>query len=205
MYLTLPYARLNLRRNPFGELEPEERARLAVTAVDGIAKRLRRPGLAVQLLGGPGCGKTTHLLALLRRFVGAPFVKVFEGVQVRIPRGHPLFLDDAHLLPAARLRRALRRPASFVLTSHVDLAAEIERCGLEALTVGPAEAHDADLLGRVFAVRVEAARRGPGPLPRVPRAAVEELVRRFGSDVRSMEHCLYRAFVTLGGVRDVEV
>jgi len=203
--VTLPYARLNLRRNPFGELGPEERAAIAVVEADGLAERLQKPGLAVQILGGCGCGKTTWLLALLRGFPGAPFVKVVEGVRTALPAGHPLFVDDAHLLPPTRRRRLFGRRASFVLTTHVDLAAEIERCGLAAFTVRPAETQDVERLERAFALRVEAARRDSGPLPRVPRAMVEELVRRFGSDVRSMEHCLYHAFVTLGGVRDVEV
>jgi hypothetical protein len=203
--LTLPYARLNLRRNPFGELGRDERAALAVVEVGDLAERLERPGIAVQLLGGSGCGKTTWLLALRRRFAAAPFVKVVEGVRTRVPRGHPVFVDDAHLLPPARRRRLLRRRASFVLTTHVDLEPELQRCGLEPLTVRPAATQGAERLERAFALRVEAARRGPGPLPRVPRSAVEELARRFGDDVRSMEQELYHAFVALEEVRDVEV
>lgn len=205
MVLTLPYARLNLRRNPFGELEPEERAELAVTGVEGLAERLRRPGVAVQLLGDSGCGKTTHLLALRRRFLDAPFVKVIQGVRTRVPAGYPVFVDDAHLLPPAQRLRLFRRSASFVLTTHRDLSAELERRGLEPVVVRPAETLDAQRLERLVHLRIEAARRGPGRVPRVPRAAVEELLRRHGDDVRSMEQVLYGAFVDLKECGDVEL
>ena len=205
MALTLPYAHLNLRRNPFGELEPEERAELAVTEVVDLAERLRRPGVAVQLLGGSGCGKTTHLLALRRRFRGAPFVKVIQGVRTRVPAGNPVFVDDVHLLPPTCRRRLFRRPVSFALTTHCDLSADLVRCGLEPLVVRPAEALDADRLERLVHLRIEAARRGSGPLPRVTRAAAEKLLGRHGHDVRSMEQMLYGAFVELKERGDVEV
>lgn len=205
MALTLPYACLNLRRNPFGELEPEERAVLAVTEVVDLAERLRRPGVAVQLLGSSGCGKTTHLLALRRRFRDAPFVKVIQGVRTRVPAGHPVFVDDAHLLQPACRRRLFRRPASFALTTHYDLSADLVGCGLEPVVVRPAEALDADRLERLVHLRIEAARRGFGPLPRVTRAAVEKLLSRHGDDVRSMEQVLYGAFADLKECGDVDV
>ena len=50
--LRLLFAHLNFRYNPFGELNPEERAELAVIGLDleDYARRLARPGTAVQLI-----------------------------------------------------------------------------------------------------------------------------------------------------------
>lgn len=203
--LTLPYAHLNLRRNPYGELAAETRARVAVVEVGDLAERLRCPGVVVQLLGDSGCGKTTHLLALYLRFPGAPFVTALEGVRSRVPQGHPLFVDDVHLLPRRQRLRLFRRPVSFVVTTHRDLTPEVEDCGLQTRLVRPAEGLDADRLERLLNLRVEAARRGAGPLPRVPRGAAEELLRRFGHDVRGMERVLYDAFASLKECGDAQV
>ncbi|MEW6364974.1 MAG: hypothetical protein AB1714_10080 [Acidobacteriota bacterium] len=195
--LTLPYAHLNLRRNPFGELERAERAELAEVEVDELVECVRRPGVAVQLLGGSGCGKTTHLLAIHRRFASAPYVKVIDGTRARVPFGHPVHVDDAHLLASSERRRLLHRPASFVLTTQCDLSEEIARSGLRSVVVRPHQLLSADLLERVFARRVEAARRGPGPVPRLARSTVEALIERWGPDVRSMERALYEALARL--------
>jgi hypothetical protein len=202
---SLPYAHLNLRRNPFGELEAEERAELAVAEVGSLVARVRRPGAAVQLLGPSGSGKTTWLLAIRRHFPGAPFVKVHERVRTRVPSGHPLFVDDAHLLPPRQRRRLLSRPISFILCTHLDLAQELAALGLEAVTVTPGGSLSAELLEVAFARRVEAARRGPGAVPRVPRTTVERLLAGCGGDVRSMELALYQAVVRLRECGDVQV
>jgi len=66
--IALPFAHLNLRRNPFGELDLSQRAALAVVDVDRFVRRLAQPGYAVQFTGDRGRGKTTHLLAILRHF-----------------------------------------------------------------------------------------------------------------------------------------
>ena len=63
----LPYACINLRRNPFGDLDLAERAELAIVDVASIIARLDNPRYAVQFVGDKGCGKTTHLLAILQQ------------------------------------------------------------------------------------------------------------------------------------------
>ena len=60
-----PFAKLNLLRNPFGELVREERIPAAVVDVAAIEPLLNRPRVALQFYGDCGRGKTTHLLALL--------------------------------------------------------------------------------------------------------------------------------------------
>jgi len=55
----LPYANINLRFNPFGELNPDERQQLACVDVSGLAQYLSAPRTAVQFLADHGRGKTT--------------------------------------------------------------------------------------------------------------------------------------------------
>jgi hypothetical protein len=71
--LQLAYSHLNLRRNPFGEVEFEDIASLAITQVEQYVERLRQPKYAVQFLGEQGRGKTTHLYALRDYFPQAPY------------------------------------------------------------------------------------------------------------------------------------
>ena len=201
----LPYARLNLRRNPFGELDLAARAELAVAEVGELVRLLKAPGQVVQLLGEGGRGKTTLLLAIRARFPGTPYVKILEGERPRIPKSHPLFLDDVQLLSPRQRRRLFRRPVSFAVVTHVDLSVELERLGLRVTSVWPARLLDAEALERVFNRRVEAARRGPGPVPWVSRDTVKKLIQEHGEDVRAMELVLYEGIQRMREVGHVEV
>jgi hypothetical protein len=82
----LPFAHLNLRRNPFGEFQPAQRAVLAVAEVERFVRRLAQPGYAVQFIGDQGRGKTTHLLAIMRHFPRAAYVHVGQGQRPPIPQ-----------------------------------------------------------------------------------------------------------------------
>jgi hypothetical protein len=203
---SLAYARLNLTRNPFGEASAGERAALAVVEAGPLAEALAGTGNAVQVLGESGRGKTTHLLALRRAHPQAPWVRVDPGVAPRIPDGGPLFLDEAQFLPAWRRRRLYRpRRRSLALGTHVDLRAELEAAGYRVFTVRLDAAPAVERLDEIFRARIEWARRGPGPVPVVPRRTIEELRARAGSDVRAMEGLLYEALQGAQEIGDVEV
>ncbi len=133
------------------------------------------------------------------------FVKVIEGTRTRVPSGSPVLVDDAHLLSDRQRRALLRRTASFVLTTHRDLEDDVLAAGFESVVVRPAEYLSAERLHVAFARRIEAVRRGPGPVPRLERATVGRLLARFHDDVRSMEHELYEAFSRLRGCTDVQL
>jgi hypothetical protein len=203
--MQLAYAHLNLTRNPFGEATRTERMRLTVADVDSFVEQLRRPGFAVQFLGDKGRGKTSHLLAIRAFFPDVPYVHIGESGWPRIPRGHPLLLDEAQRLPAWRRRLVFRRRVSFAIGSHVDHLDELRAEGLEVRTVRPAEATDVDRLDAIVRRRVEWARRGPGPVPRVPRRALARLIEAAGADLRSIEHVLYEAIQHAREVGDVEL
>jgi hypothetical protein len=192
MALTLPFAHLNLRHNPFGEATREERASLAVVELPEL-----RPGDPVQFVGACGRGKTTHLLAIAALRPEAEYVRLDEGEDRVRSRSPVLLIDEAQRLRDVKgvLGRAL------ALGSHADLSSRAGRplrtVLLEGLGLGRLES--------VVSRRIEWARRGPGPVPRVARTTLAKLLARHGDDLRAMEGDLYDAIQRLEGPGDVEV
>jgi hypothetical protein len=199
----LPFAELNLRRNPFGELEAAERAAVAVVEVDPFVRRLKQPGYAVQFLGEKGRGKTTHLLAIWRHFPQAVYVHVGAHERPRIPHGQPLLIDEMQRLPRWRRRRVFRRRVSLAIGTHEDLGDELSRAGFEVQTVRPAEILDGKRLRQILNCRIELARRGPGPLPQIRLQTARAMLERFGDDLRAIEFYLYDLYQNLPGIQDV--
>jgi hypothetical protein len=200
---SLPFAHLNLRRNPFGELELSSWAELAVVEVDSLVPRLREPGYAVQFMGEKGRGKTTHMLALVRRFPDARYVHVGENERPRIPHAHPLFVDEIQRVPRWRRRRLFRRPVSLVVGTHDDFRSELGAAGFEVETIRVGGAIDAPRLCDILNRRIEAARRGPGLVPQVTLPTARAMVDRFGDDVRAIQGAMYDWFQNLPGIQDV--
>ena len=204
-HLQLPFAHLNLRRNPFGVVPREERGRLAVADVDRFVERLARPGFAVEFVGDCGRGKSTHLHALWGHFPSAPYVRVAEQPRgLRAPSAAVIFVDEAQFLSWWQRRRLFRRAASFAVGTHESLAGVFRRAGLEYETVAVGGV-DVDKVQAMITRRLEWARRAEGQLPRVTPAAVGELVARHGDDLRAIEHHLYEVFQRLEEISDVEV
>ncbi len=202
----LAFSHLNLRRNPFGEPERSERGGLAIVDAGARVKwvrRLREPGFALQFIGEAGRGKSTHLLSLHRHFPDSPFVYVGEGERPRIPRGAPLFLDEAQRVGRRRLARLFRRDSSFVIGSHRDHTGALVAAGLEVVTVHPANELDPAKLSRILERRIAWARRGPGPVPTVSAPDVLALLRQHGSDIRAIERRLYHVFQKAERIEDV--
>ncbi len=204
--LTPPFAHLNLTRNPFGELPLELRGRLAVLGADAARyiERLRQPGFVLQVIGECGRGKTTHLLALREHFPEAPYRHCPEGgPRPRVPSAPLLFLDETQRFSGRARRQLFRRPASFVVGTHEDHRAEFEWAGLEHRTL-ELRGLSPQRLSAIVACRIEAARRGPGPVPVLEAGSVRFLTDHFGDDVRGVENYLYEIFQGLetpGSVR----
>lgn len=200
----LPFAHLNLRRNPFGELPLDQWADVAEVEVEPLVRRLAQPGFAVQFMGDCGRGKTTHLMALLRHFPQAAYLHIAEGERPPIPHSHPLFVDEIQRVAPRRRRRLFRRTGiSLAIGTHEDVADELHAAGFEVETLRPAERLDADRLCRILNRRVDWARRDPGPLPRVTLPSARAALDRFGDDVRTIELYFYDLFQDLLGIRDV--
>ncbi|WP_168210548.1 hypothetical protein [Persicimonas caeni] len=203
--LQLPFAHLNLRRNPFGEVPPEERGRLAVVDVERFVPKLAAPGFVVEFVGDCGRGKTTHLRALWDRSPNAPFVKVPEKARgFDVPDAPLVFVDEAQFLGRWQRRRTFRGERSFAVGTHESLAKVYERAGLDWIMIEVGGV-DAERVRQMIERRLEWARREPGPLPQVTNAAIAAMLERHGDDLRAIEHHLYEVFQRLEEIRDVEV
>lgn len=195
----LPFAPLNLRWNPFGEVPQRDRGRLAVIDADlsPIVARLQEPGFALELVGHCGRGKSSHLYALhdaLRsHFVALPVTYVDIGARPHIPNAPVVLVDESQHLSRWARRRLFRRRASFVLATHDSHAAELCRAGISSETwrVGGL---DPARLREMVRRRIEWARLGPGPLPAVPGALLDALSQAHGDDLRAIGDALYDWF-----------
>lgn len=187
----LSFAHLNLFRNPFGELEPSERSRIAVVELPPWIA-----GRPLQIVGESGRGKTTNLLALARTSSRVRWVRLDEGddrVDDPDPSGD-LVVDEAQRLPRRRLKALLARAGRLALGTHEDFSrlAPMRTVVLRGLAPERLEA--------IIRRRIEHVRRGDGPLPQVTRAEIESLLSRHGDDVRAIEHELYDRFQRLPAI-----
>jgi energy-coupling factor transporter ATP-binding protein EcfA2 len=190
-----PYARFNLRRNPFGELTCQERAELAVLDPRQWLVVLSEPGAVLQFVGPSGGGKTTHLLALARCLPDAEYVYLPEdGPRPAIPARRPLLIDEAQRLSRAERRLVFHAGGPLALASHDDLAAALRRHGLAVTTVNVAQQRSPAQLAQILNRRIEASRLGLGQVPRVDDRHALTLLRFFGTDIRAIEQHLYAEF-----------
>ena len=202
--LTLPFAASNLRRNPFGSLPPEEIPFVPLVPIEPLLERLADRRFALQFVGECGRGKTTHIQAIHALLPGAPYVHLPEGQRPPpIPHGPIVCVDESQRLGRLSRRRLFRRDAALVLGTHVDHTPELLRTGRLVETVS-IEGLSLDRLDRIVRARIEAARRGPGPVPRIGRATLERLLERHGDDLRSITDQLYDRMQPLREA-DVEV
>ena len=201
---TLPFAHLNLRRNPFGEFSVAEWTMLAEVELEEFDEFLRQPGSVLQFVGEKGYGKTTHLLAIRSRFPGAAYVHIPEGERAEIPDGNPQLIDEAQRLTRQQKRRAFRSLVPLVLGTHRDFERELARAGRRVRTIEVGDRMDSTLLTRILNSRIEWVRRDDGPVPGVRHRTAVRLLERFGPDVRRIQYELYLAFQDMkDGIRDV--
>jgi len=201
---TLPFAHLNLRRNPFGEFSAEEWTALADVEVEEFDEFLREPGSVVQFLGEKGFGKTTHLLAIRERFPGAAYVHIPEGERAEVPDGNPQMIDEAQRLTWWQQHRVFRSDIPLVLGTHRDFGRQLARAGRRVRTVAVDDRMNPTRLTRILNSRIEWVRRDEGPVPSVRHETAARMLETFGPDVRRIQRELYMTFQDMkDGIRDV--
>lgn len=203
----LPWASLNLHRNPFGELTPEERAELAVVDVDHLIEMLRQPMCAVQFIGQCGRGKTTRMLKLRSQLRESSYTYIPERPPCPpIGAGNPVLIDEAQRLSRAARHRVFASGCSLILATHRDLSRILRKYGYRIYTEHIGEGNSPQLVLELLNRRIEASRLRCGSIPQLSLADAEMLVAEFGSDIRSMENELYAQFQRiLEGGTDGEV
>ncbi len=195
----LPYAHLNLRRNPFGDFSEADRTALAIVDINDVVERLGS-STAIQFVGEKGYGKTTHLLAIRSMFENAGYVHIPEGEKAAIPSGNPVLIDEAQRLTFWQRLRLFRMKVPLVLGTHRDFEPELKRAGRTVQTIAVEKHTCIDRLQKVFASRIEWVRRDSGPVPSVSEQTVESLVSEFGPDIRGMLGHLYDRIESLQSI-----
>ncbi len=195
--ISLAFEHLNLRWNPFGEPSPDNLVKLAVVEVEPYVGRLGRPGFALQYLGKPGRGKSTHLMALHQFFPNMPYLHFAENEKIpRIPNAPVLFLDEAQRLPPRLRRQIFSRNASFVIGTHEDHSIELARAGVEYVSIH-LNGLSRERLAQIIERRIEWARRGPGPLPNISALEITQLIEKYDDDLSTILASLYEEFQIL--------
>lgn len=199
--MELPFAHLNLRRNPFGELTEAERAALAIVDVSQIAQALSDPNYAVQFVGEKGYGKTTHLLSLRTMFPDAGYVHIPEGETRPVPGGCPVMIDEAQRLTWWQRRKLFPSDVPLVLGTHKDYASSLKRYGRKVETVYVGDGTSTDRIVQLLNTRIEHVRRSAGAIPVVSSATVERLQGIYGGNIRGM---LYELYQELQNLREID-
>jgi len=193
-----PYARWNLRRNPFGELTRGERAELAVVDVHPWGEALRRSDVALQFVGPCGHGKTTHLLAIARHLRDARYIYLPPGEPVPpLPAERPLIIDEAQRLPWRSRRAVLRLGGPLILGTHRDMRLWLRWFGFHVITVRVDADRTPEHLQQVLNRRIESSRIDERPTPTISLQECDTLRRRFGGNLRAIERHLYDEFQRL--------
>ena len=202
----LPFAALNLLRNPFGELTRNDRVRAAVVDLLPFIAMLSDQKSAIQFLADCGRGKTTHLLAIASHYSDSTYVYLPEdGPCPKIPMGDPLLIDEAQRLPWRIRRQVFRRGVRLVLGTHVDLHRPLQRAGYRAHTYHVGR----DLCGRELALmlnrRIEIARLNEGSVPVISIQEADILIDQHNNDIRAIEDTMFDRFQQQAGPRHGEM
>ena len=196
-----PFAKLNLLRNPFGELVQEDRMAAAVIDWSLIEPFLNRPRVALQFWGECGRGKTTHLLAILDRLQYAQYVYLPEDEKCPpIPEpveNETLIIDEAQRLPFLTKRRIFKQGAPLILGTHRDYRTQLQRFGYEVHSISFENQLRPSRLQKIINQRIELAKFQQGDIPQISLRESQELCHRFGDNIREIESLLFDTFQSL--------
>ena len=200
----LPFAHLNLRFNPFGELTRKQRFEVAVVDISDLLSLLQKPKQAIQFVADHGRGKSTHLIALHTHFSKAPYTQLHSMDKPEFKHEPLHFIDSIENLSKSSRKKLYKKATSIAITTHIDLSKELFKAGYD-VTTKEISLYDPDLLKIALNKRIELARRSDKEIPCLNISAIQKLKRLFGDDIRSMETHLYEIFQLLDGVKNVEV
>lgn len=198
--MTRPLAHLNLRYNPFGELDPHERAEVAVGRLAEIASQIG-PNTVVQLRAPCGRGKTSHLLGLTRVVPNATYVR---ADQAPVVVAGTVLLDEADLVHPVRRAWLLRKASGIVVGTHRDLSLFSRLLGRKTVDIVVSDGSPEHIL-RIATRRIEAARIHDAPVPILNFEEAKRLSQRFGDNQRAVEDHLYAAIQSMKEVGPVQV
>ena len=205
------YSRLELRYNPFGELDRQQRIDTAVPRCDfqsviSFLESDPESHRAVQFIGPPGSGKSTHLLMLATALPDFNYVHLPRNTRRLVPARHHLMIDEAQRLGWRQRRRLFHAARSVVLGTHRCFARGLRKLGFEVVTVSLTAAPEIDWLANVLEQKIRAAQR-PKYRDRqvglINGPTVVQLRDEFGNNIRGMERRLYETLYALNTADEV--
>lgn len=196
----LPFAHLNLTRNPFGELTTEELLSVAISDSRSWLSWLGSDRSIVQLLGEAGRGKTTNLRSLAVHGGHWEYAYVAEGsTRCPIPQGDYV-LDEVQRLSRWTRMRHFKNLRLRAIATHVEFTEELRRAGRLTLTIQLPIAWTVELLCQITATRMNRFRRAPGYIPWLDERDAERLIEKHGTNVRQVMAELYEAIQMLSAI-----
>lgn len=199
----LAFSHLNLRFNPFGELNRSQRAQVAVVNLDNLPRLLLEAGTAVQFVADHGRGKSTHLIALHAHLSQFPYTQIHHSDKPQFTKQDVQFVDSIENLSRFRRSRLYKRSRSIALTTHRDLSDELIKAGYTVITRQISQ-QCPERLAAVLNRRILFAQRDPNsPVPLLTKATIKQFIHQHGTDIREMENQLYEIFQNLKEVKNV--
>lgn len=200
----LPFAHLNLKRNPFGELPLDRRGAVAVGQLADEIEHLREGGI-VEFVGESGRGKSTALHALTHRLDETVYERVpRDGTVPEWHEADVLLVDELQFLDCRARLDLWRGSTPIACGTHRSFADEIREAGRRVETVDLNRERSLDELAAMFRRRIEAHRRDDDrPVSTLEQSTLRRLRERYASDHRAMENHLYEVFQALDEPRPV--
>ena len=188
----MPLSKLNLWRNPFGELSRDERVHLAVIDPSEYELCHIEQWQAVQFIGDCGNGKRTRMLCFHKHCSESSYVYLPEDEPCpSIAEGTPVLIDEAQRLPRRVMRALFSTGLPLILATHKDLRKPLEKSGYTVKTIAIGNGNSPQHIQKVLNRRIESSRLSLDPVPAISLRDATQLHERFGGDIRSIEHHLY--------------
>jgi chromosomal replication initiation ATPase DnaA len=210
-----PSWRLGYRCNPFRALTREEWYSLALLPEELHGQLDNLPSLT-QILGEQGCGKTSTLIALQRKYSELGLQVAYEYLPPGINHFkhhlrdlHVFLLDEAQRLTPQSLQSLLLHVAGssdpelhLILSSHTDLAQSAATLGGNIRTLSLSE-NSPRFIHKLIEHRLEFFERMGRPGVRLTPNAENLVISHCGSNLRLLEKLLYEAYQTWNVVRPI--
>lgn len=191
------YSRLNLRFNPFGEFDRQQKIDCSIPKidlqpiVDFMASDTDEPR-AVQFLGSQGSGKTTHLWLLSSLLHDFHYLHIPEGTTRSLPDRAHLMIDEAQRMTWWQRRTSFRKVHRLILGTHRCYDTLLRRQGFNTMTVQLDKPPETEWLARVLERKIDfAVRRPAGVDLAFTTAEIIKLRDQYGHNIRRIERHLY--------------
>ncbi len=199
--LDLPYAKQNLRYNPFGELDRQDRIDLAIPRCDfdEVTRFVLMDKSAVQFIGEMGSGKSTHLLLLASQLPQFGYLHLpVDQSRIVLPKEF-LLVDEAQRIPRLQVKSLFQQANHILLGTHRCFEKRLLRLGFQVKTINLDLLPNDQWLQSAFQRRIDRARRSDRTVPQIQLSTVLKLRNKFGNNIRAMERQLYEQFLELEG------